>query len=143
MTAGGAADRRRQAERGGRRAEFLAALALMAKGFSKQRADAETVSPYMGVMKSDSMYSDYDVNSDGSISFDEIWQLRGKVSTLIPKTEKHFQSAIAFFTRWRRMREQAEEQGTLDEHEERMRVENPLRRRQSSRKGSSGRRSST
>ncbi|MCK5744951.1 MAG: YraN family protein [Oricola sp.] len=34
MTAGGAADRRRQAERGGRRAEFLAALALMAKGFS-------------------------------------------------------------------------------------------------------------
>lgn len=34
MTPGGEADRRRRAERGGRRAEFLASLALMAKGFS-------------------------------------------------------------------------------------------------------------
>ncbi len=34
MTADGRTERRRKAERGGRRAEFLAALALMLKGFS-------------------------------------------------------------------------------------------------------------
>jgi hypothetical protein len=82
---------------------------LMAKGLSRKKADEETTSPYQGVMKSDALFKDYDLNNDYKVSFDEIWALRGKISTLIPRTEKHFLAATHFFAKWKEAMSRAQE----------------------------------
>lgn len=74
---------------------------LMAKGFSRRRADAETVSAYQGSIKSDIAFKAYDINGDGRISFSEMWEMRERVSTLVPSTEKHYLAAVAFFSKWK------------------------------------------
>lgn len=88
---------------------------LMAKGYSRKKADEETVSPYQGTIKSDNAFKAYDINKDYKISFDEIWALREKVSTLIPKTEKHYDCSVRFFGKWKEDLRRAESTQAMEQ----------------------------